>query len=131
LIRDGRIHLKYPVAEKLTLHDACYLGRYNQLYDAPRDICRSVPGARLKETKRHRDTGFCCGGGGGRMWLHENIGQNINVLRAEEIAGAEVDVIGTSCPYCLVMLDDGVKSLEQEKPPKVADVIDIVADSLG
>jgi Fe-S oxidoreductase/nitrate reductase gamma subunit len=131
LIRDGRIHLKYPVAEKLTLHDACYLGRYNQVYEAPRDICRSVPGAQLKETDRHRDTGFCCGGGGGRMWLHENIGQNINVVRAEEIAGADVDVIGTSCPYCLVMLDDGVKSLEQEKPPKVADVIDIVADSLG
>ncbi len=131
LIRDDRIHLKYPVAEKLTLHDACYLGRYNQVYEPPRDLCRSVPGTQIVETERHRDTGFCCGGGGGRMWLHENIGENINVVRAEEIAGTGVDVIGTSCPYCLVMLDDGVKSLELEKPPKVADVIDIVADSLG
>ncbi len=65
------------------------------------------------------------------MWLHENIGENINVIRAKEITAADVDVIGTSCPYCLVMLDDGIKSLELEKTPKVADVIDIVADSLG
>jgi Fe-S oxidoreductase len=65
------------------------------------------------------------------MWLHENIGQNINVVRAEEITKTGIDLIGTACPYCLVMLDDGVKSLELERTPKVADVIDIVADSLG
>ena len=65
------------------------------------------------------------------MWLHENIGQNINVLRAEEMAASGVDLIGTACPYCLVMLDDGVKSLELDQPPKVADVIDIVADAMG
>ena len=123
--------LKYPVADKMAIHDACYLGRYNQVYQPPRDICRSVPGTQLKETERNRDSGFCCGGGGGRMWLHENIGQNINVVRAEEMANTGVDLIGTACPYCLVMLDDGVKSLELEKPPKVADIIDIVAESLG
>ena len=65
------------------------------------------------------------------MWLHENMGQNINVVRAAEMVKTEVDLIGTSCPYCLVMLDDGVKSLDLEKVPKVADIIDIVADSLG
>ena len=131
LIRDNRITLKYPVADKIAIHDACYLGRYNQVYQPPRDICRTVPGAQLKETERNRDRGFCCGGGGGRMWLHENLGQNINVVRAGEMANAGVDLIGTACPYCLVMLDDGVKSLELEKPPKVADIIDIVAESLG
>ncbi len=131
LIRDKRITLKYPVADKITLHDACYLGRYNQVYQPPRDICRAVPGAALEETERNQEKGFCCGGGGGRMWLHENIGENINVVRAQEIAATEADLIGTACPYCLVMLDDGVKSLEMEKTPKVADVIDIVADALG
>jgi Fe-S oxidoreductase len=131
LIRDKRIALKYPVADKMAIHDACYLGRYNQVYEPPRDICRAVPGTQLKETARNRGSGFCCGGGGGRMWLHENIGQNINVVRAEEMAKTDVDLIGTACPYCLVMLDDGVKSLELEKTPKVADIIDIVADSLG
>jgi Fe-S oxidoreductase len=131
LIRDNRIALKYPVADKMAIHDACYLGRYNQVYQPPRDICRAVPGTQLKETARNRDSGFCCGGGGGRMWLHENIGQNINVVRAEEMTNTGIDLIGTACPYCLVMLDDGVKSLELEKTPKVADIIDIVADSLG
>ena len=131
LIRENRIALKYPVADKMAIHDACYLGRYNQVYQPPRDICRAVPGTQLKETGRNRDSGFCCGGGGGRMWLHENIGQKINVVRAEEMAKTGIDLIGTACPYCLVMLDDGVKSLELEKTPKVADVIDIVAASLG
>jgi Fe-S oxidoreductase/nitrate reductase gamma subunit len=131
LIRDNRIALKYPVADKVAIHDACYLGRYNQVYQPPRDICRAVPGTQLKETARSQDSGFCCGGGGGRMWLHEKIGQNINVVRAEEMAKTGIDLIGTACPYCLVMLDDGVKSLELDKTPKVADVIDIVADSLG
>jgi Fe-S oxidoreductase len=131
LIRNKRITLKYPVADSLSIHDACYLGRYNQVYQPPRDICQAVPGTRLTETERNRESGFCCGGGGGRMWLHENIGQNINVVRAEEITKTGVDMIGTACPYCLVMLDDGVKSLELDKTPKVADIIDIVADSIG
>jgi Fe-S oxidoreductase len=131
LIRDQRIELKYPVADKMVIHDACYLGRYNQVYQAPRDICRAIPGTQLKETARNRGHGFCCGGGGGRMWLHENIGQNINVVRAEEMAKTDVDLIATACPYCLVMLDDGVKSLELEKTPNVADIIDLVADALG
>ncbi|MEN8692044.1 MAG: (Fe-S)-binding protein [Desulfobacterales bacterium] len=131
LIRKNRIALKYPVADKMTIHDACYLGRYNQVYQPPRDISIAVPGTQLKETERNRDSGYCCGGGGGRMWLHENIGQKINVVRAEEMVKTGIDLIGTACPYCLVMLDDGVKSLELEKPPKVADIIDIVAESLG
>ena len=131
LVRDKRIALKYPVADRMAIHDACYLGRYNQVYQPPREICRGVPGTQLKETARNRESGFCCGGGGGRMWLHENIGQNINVVRAEEMVKTDVDLIGTACPYCLVMLDDGVKSLELEKTPKVADVIDIVADAMG
>lgn len=131
LIRKQRLTLKYPVADTMTIHDACYLGRYNQVYEPPRELCKAVPNTRLLELPRNRESGFCCGGGGGRMWLHENIGKNINVLRSEEIAEHPVDVIGTSCPYCLVMLDDGVKSLELEKTPKVMDIIDIVADSLG
>ena len=130
LIRDQRISLKYPVTDKMAIHDACYLGRYNQVYQPPRDICQAVPGTQIVETPRNRDSGFCCGGGGGRMWLHEKIGQNINVVRAEELANTGINLIGTACPYCLVMLDDGVKSLELEKTPKVADVIDIVADAL-
>jgi Fe-S oxidoreductase len=131
LIAEKRIRLKYPVAEKVTLHDACFLGRYNQVYQPPREIFRAVPGTQLRETERHGENGFCCGGGGGRMWLHETSGENINLIRAKEVAGTEADLIGTACPYCLVMLDDGVKSLELQKTPKVADIIDVVAESLG
>jgi len=131
LIREKRITLKYPVAGRITFHDACYLGRYNQVYAAPREICRAVPGAGLTEPERNRETGFCCGGGGGRMWLHENTGENINVVRAKELAETGADLIAAACPYCLVMMDDGIKALELEKTPKVADIIDIVADALG
>lgn len=131
LIRNQKITLKYPVADKIAIHDACYLGRYNAVYEPPRNICEAIPGTRLKELERNRDNGFCCGGGGGRMWLHENIGKNINLIRAEEIAETDVDVIGTSCPYCLVMLDDGVKSLDTAKQPKVMDIIDLVATAIA
>jgi Fe-S oxidoreductase len=131
LIQNKQITLKYPVANKLAIHDACYLGRYNQVYEPPRDILGALPDAQLKELDRSREKGFCCGGGGGRMWLHENIGRNINHLRSEEVVNTDIDLIGTTCPYCLVMLDDGIKSFEKEKLPKVADVIDIVAASMG
>jgi Fe-S oxidoreductase/nitrate reductase gamma subunit len=131
LIREGRIHMKYPVAETIAIHDACYLGRYNQVYEPLRDICKAVPGTELKEVQRNRECGYCCGGGGGRMWLHEKGGKNINVVRAEEMAALDIELIGTACPYCLVMMDDGVKSLELETTPKVADIIDIVADAIG
>jgi Fe-S oxidoreductase len=131
LLDAGRLQLKYPLAKKLAVHDACYLGRYNGVYKAPRQLCQNVPGLMLSELTRSRENSFCCGGGGGRMWLHEHGGKNINVVRAEEIAESHVEIIGTSCPYCLVMLDDGVKSLELEKTPVVSDIIDIVADALG
>lgn len=131
LLDAGRLQLKYPLAKKLAIHDACYLGRYNGIYQAPRQLCENIPGLTLSELTRSREKGFCCGGGGGRMWLHEHGGRNINVVRAEEIAESHVELIGTTCPYCLVMLDDGVKSLELEKTPVVSDVIDIVANALG
>ena len=129
LLDAGRIRMKYPLAKTLAVHDACYLGR-NGVYQAPRRLCRNIPELTLSELKRNRENAFCCGGGGGRMWLHEHGGRNINVIRAEEIAETHVDVIGVSCPYCQVMLDDGVKSLELEKPPVVTDIMDIVADAL-
>ena len=131
LVNEGRIHLTYPLPKRIAIHDACYLGRYNGVYEAPRKLCQRVPGLETTELQRHRENGFCCGGGGGRMWLHEHGGQNINRVRAEEIGDSQAEVIGTSCPYCLVMLDDGVKSLELTKTPVVTDVIEIVAHAMG
>jgi Fe-S oxidoreductase len=130
LIEAKRISPRFPLNKDVTIHDACYLGRVNGIYEPPREILSAIPKTRFKELKRHHETGFCCGGGGGGMWLHERLGRRLNTIRAEEVSEIEVDVVGTSCPYCLTMLDDGIKTLELEKPPKVLDVIEMVADSL-
>jgi len=115
---------------RIAVHDACYLGRYNDIYQPPRALCRAFTESTLTELPRNMENGFCCGGGGGRMWLHEGSGENINMVRAREIVETDVDIVATSCPYCLVMLDDGVKSLEKGKIPKVLDIIDLVADAI-
>ena len=120
----------FPYKKKVALHDACYLGRINGILDPPRKLLRSLPGVQLKELERKARDGFCCGGGGGRMWLAENQGRRINHLRAEEIIRSGAEVLATACPYCLTMLEDGVQSVEAERPPKVVDVIELVARSL-
>ncbi len=131
LIEEQRISLKYPINKSLAIHDPCYLGRVNHVYEPLRKIIKSVPKIQPKELQRHHENGFCCGGGGGRMWLHEHLGRRISSIRAEEVLETEVDLLGTACPYCLMMLDDGIKALEAEKPPKVLDIIEIVASSIG
>jgi Fe-S oxidoreductase/nitrate reductase gamma subunit len=131
LIEAGRISPKYPINGRIAIHDPCYLGRVNHVYEPPRKIIQSLPEVQFKELQRHHENAFCCGGGGGRMWLHEQLGRRINSIRAEEVLGAGVDLLGTACPYCMTMLDDGIKALEVEKPPKVLDIIEILAASLG
>jgi len=130
LIEKKKIFLKYPVDKRMAIHDPCYLGRVNQIYEPLREVGRSVPGVDLMELDRTRENAFCCGGGGGRMWLHENIGQNINNIRAQEIRERGIQLVGTACPFCLTMLEDGISALEMEKPPRVMDIIEIVASSL-
>lgn len=131
MIEKKKIFLKYPVEKTLVIHDACYLGRGNGIYEPLRTVAGSVPGIQVKELERNRENAFCCGGGGGRMWLHENMGENINQIRAEEVSNSGVQLVGTACPYCLTMLEDGVRSLEMDKPPGVTDIIEIVDASLG
>ncbi len=131
LIAKKRIYPKYPLAGRLTIHDPCYLGRGNGIYQPLRDLVGSLPGASLVELEQSRENGFCCGGGGGRMWLHEKLGENINNLRAAQVAHSGVQTVATACPFCLTMLEDGINSLETERPAKVRDLIEIVAMSLG
>ncbi len=131
LIEQKRITLKYPVRCKAAIHDPCYLGRANGIYEPLRKIAKAVPGLELHELKRTGENGLCCGGGGGRMWLHEGSGSHINSLRAREIAESGVGLVSTACPYCLAMIEDGLGGLELEKAPKVRDLIEIVAGSLG
>ncbi|MCJ7595279.1 MAG: heterodisulfide reductase-related iron-sulfur binding cluster, partial [Desulfobacterales bacterium] len=130
LIKTRRISPKYPINKSVAFHDPCYLGRANHVYDPPREVINAVPGIQLKELKRHHEGGFCCGGGGGSMWLHEHLGRRMNTMRAEEVIETGVDLLGTACPYCLTMLEDGMKSLDVQKPPKVLDILEMVASSL-
>jgi Fe-S oxidoreductase/nitrate reductase gamma subunit len=120
----------YPLQRMVTLHDPCYLGRANEIYEPLRGIVNSIPGVRFEELARSKENGFCCGGGGGGMWLHENPGKRLNIIRAEEIVQKGADVVCTACPYCQTMISDGISGLELKKPPQVLDIIEMVERAL-
>jgi Fe-S oxidoreductase len=135
LLSSGALKPETAVTSKVTYHDPCYLGRHNEVYDEPRGVLSSVPGVELTEMHRCRSKGFCCGAGGARMWLEENIGTRINVNRTDEALGTGADVISTACPYCLIMLDDATKSRQAEgsadEAVRVLDVAQVLERSLG
>ncbi len=130
LIREGKLKLSKELSKKVTYHDSCYLGRYNDIYQEPREILKRIPGIKLVEMKRCREKSFCCGGGGGRMWMEENIGKRINELRTEEAVKVSADLVGTACPFCLTMFEDGVKAKELEESLQAMDLVELVAQSI-
>ena len=119
LVREGRLEVPRTVNETVCFHDSCYLGRYQDVYDAPRQVIAQT-GATVVEMERHGKHSFCCGAGGGRMWLEENTGERINVVRTEQALATGADAVATACPFCLTMLADGMTTLEGNK-----DVLDI------
>jgi Fe-S oxidoreductase len=131
LVDEGRIRISKEVRAKITFHDSCYLGRYNDVYDAPRDAISGIPGVELVEMKRSRDKGFCCGAGGGRMWMEEREGKRVNIERAEEALSLNPNVIGTACPFCMTMMTDGVKAKEMGEQVQVKDVAELLLEALG
>lgn len=130
LIKDGQLKISQEIKSQVTYHDSCYLGRYNEIYDSPRQTLTSVNGIELKEMKRSFDKGFCCGAGGGRMFLEEKEGKRINIERTEEALSLNVDTIATACPFCMTMLSDGVKAKDAIEQVKVKDIAEIVAESI-
>ncbi|MEW6444272.1 MAG: (Fe-S)-binding protein [bacterium] len=132
LVRTGRLALKNGASLKgtLTYHDSCYLGRYNDIYEEPRQALSAVPGARLVEMDRIRHKSFCCGAGGGRMWMEETRGVRINEKRAEAAIACGASLIGTACPFCLTMFEDGVKAKGAEEKVEVVDIAELVARTL-
>ena len=116
----------------VTYHDPCYLGRHNRVFDEPRSVHRRHPrGAEQIEMKRCRERGFCCGAGGARMWMEENIGTRVNMERTDEALGTGADVVSTACPYCMIMLDDAVRANAKEEEVRVLDLSQLVEESLG
>ena len=127
LLREGRVKTNQSLEATVTYHDPCYLGRYNDIFSEPREILRTV-GANLVEMERSHEKSFCCGAGGGRMWLEESLGQRINEMRTEQVVACSANIVGTACPFCLTMLTDGIKVKEAEV--KALDIAEILAQSI-
>ena len=114
----------------ITYHDSCYLGRHNDIYTAPREILGSIGGIEVREMKRQGTNSFCCGAGGGRMWMEESTGKKVNIERSEEAIETGADEVAVACPFCYIMMDDGVKELGRGESIKVRDVSLILLDNL-
>jgi Fe-S oxidoreductase len=134
LVAEGKLTPVTPVAEKITYHDPCFLGRHNKVFSPPREIMERVPGVQPQEMHRCKDRGFCCGAGGARMWMEERIGKRINIERIDEALGTNPDKVSTACPYCLVMLGDAIaaKKASGEAPEslEIVDVAQLLARSV-
>jgi Fe-S oxidoreductase/nitrate reductase gamma subunit len=131
LIRDGKLKVgPLEGGKKIAYHDSCYLGRYNDIYDEPREILGAIGGINTIELPRRKTNSFCCGGGGGHMWMEEEPDKRVNVRRVEEIIGARVDIIATACPYCLSMFEDALKAKGAEETIKALDLSELIAGTL-
>lgn len=128
LVAEGRLKLTEALPKSISFHDACYLGRHNEVYDAPREVLAAIPGLTLTELPRSGRNGLCCGAGGGRMWLDEKIGTRINQARYAEIEEAGTDLVGVSCPFCMVMLGNAQTEMAGKTQP--FDVLELAAQAL-
>ena len=127
LIRQGKLKLTNELNSKLTYHDPCYLGRYNRVYLEPRRILQAIPKAKLEEMGRSRNTSFCCGGGGGHMWIEEQPGTTkINQMRIEDVLKTGAEMVVTACPYCLQMFEESIEHKDMKDSLKARDLVELV-----
>lgn len=131
LVQDGRLKQDKTTSEMgaTVFHDSCYLGRHNDVYDAPRQVVEAATGKAPAEMERNRNNAFCCGAGGGRMWMEEHTGERINLTRVTEALQEKPDTVCVACPYCLTMFEDGLKDVKADNV-KVRDVAEIMAEAL-
>ncbi|HYN28681.1 MAG TPA: (Fe-S)-binding protein [Dermatophilaceae bacterium] len=134
LVAEGRLVPVAPVAKAVTYHDPCYLGRHNRVFAAPREVLGAVPGLALTEMPRTRERSFCCGAGGARMWMDEDLGTRINLNRTDEALALSPDLVTAACPFCITMLSDGVaqRTVEGTAPAgvEVTDVAEVLLRSV-
>ncbi|MDF2723084.1 MAG: hypothetical protein K0Q59_2759, partial [Paenibacillus sp.] len=129
LVKQRKLVPTYPVEQKATYHDSCYLGRYNDGYEPPREILRAIPGLSLAEMERSGANAMCCGAGGGLMWM-ERPGKRMNAARVEQALATRPTVIASACPYCLTMMEDGIARLAEDAAVAAKDVAELLADSV-
>lgn len=130
LLENGKLQLKdNNEKHQVTYHDSCYLGRYNEIYNSPRNSLNSIDGINLVEMQRNKDRGFCCGAGGGRMFLEETEGTKINIDRTKEALETGADTVASACPFCMTMLSDGVKDFEKSEEVAVKDIAEILLEN--
>ena len=131
LVKQGKLKLTKELNSTFTYHDPCYLGRYNDVYQEPRQILQSISKAKLKEMERSRNKSFCCGGGGGLMWIEEQPGTTkINHMRLEDILKTGADTVVTACPYCLQMFEEGIENKGIQDKLKAKDLVEIVEEAM-
>jgi len=130
LLRQGRVKPKTPVGQTVAYHDSCYLGRHSGIFEAPREILQILPGVQPREMERNREKGFCCGAGGGMMWFEERIGKRVNIERTEEALRVKPNVVGTACPFCLTMFEDGIRAKDATEQLQAFDLAELVARTL-
>lgn len=129
LLKEGKIKLTKEMQKTITYHDSCYLGRYNRVYDPPREAIDAIPGIRCVEMRGFRERGLCCGAGGGLMWLEEEPDKRVNDLRLKQVLEAKADIVATACPFCMIMLEDGIKT--KNLPLEDKDIAELVMEAMG
>ncbi|MDQ1238868.1 MAG: hypothetical protein QG577_1053 [Thermodesulfobacteriota bacterium] len=128
LVNDGRLQFKKDYPKKVTYHDPCYLGRHNGVYDEPREVLRKIPGLEFKELLESRSDSLCCGGGGGRVWMETLKGERFSDIRIEQALEVGADVLATSCPYCITMLEDSKVTMNVAEKIEVKDITEIIQE---
>jgi len=128
LIASGRLELKSEYRKRITYHDPCYLGRNNGIYDEPREVLNHVPGLELVEMTESRENSFCCGGGGGRIWMETVKGERFSDLRLEQAAETGAEELVTACPYCITNFEDSRLSVENGESISIKDITEIISE---
>lgn len=128
LIKEGKLRPQNNVDGKMTYHDSCYIGRYNDIYDSPREILKSIPGIDLVEMERSRENSFCCGAGGGKIWMEEDA-PRVNWARFDEAADLKPDTLATACYFCNTMFDDAARYKGKEEEIEIRDIAEILSES--
>jgi Fe-S oxidoreductase len=130
LVKDGRLKPARRVANTITYHDPCYNARHNDVWRGARDVIEAMPDTAYKELHRHGHSTFCCGAGGGRMWMEERMGKKMNIERTDEALASASDTLAVGCPFCHIMLADGITERHADEDMAVRDVAQLLLKSI-